>query len=455
MHRPVPVRARIALALATAFCLNAAPAVGGDDIKTMLEILLEKGIITQQEYDTKIKKAAEADEIKAVNQAQDTRKASNDLEQRANKERKFKTEFYGQASAGAYSANHMTSSNGVATGMSDQPKGNNRVGFKASRELESDVSAMLTLESSFSLRTGAIGKDAGGYGYVAAGNPIFDREANIRLASKTYGSVILGRGPNLQNDLSAAFDARQNWNFGGLKPIGRYAGFHSASGINRADKMLRYISPVVNGFNLDGGVAIGGVPVDSDQGSSYYLGGRYRNGNFEAGYNHIEAKIGTGTTQTKTNNQVDFLAAKYTFDKLTVNGGYVMTRNPSLTSGGTFSTSKSDGKVNADTFFTGAVYRLSPQVSVNGAWYRVQDKTLQTVSNKNNDITMLATGLTWSPYKEWDFFIDYVRAAREEGATGAFTIFDKWIPDTGTNGTGYSESKKSQSGVSMGAQYKF
>lgn len=454
MKRPVSARTRVALALVIAFCLPIAPAVAGEDVKELLEILMEKGIITQQEYETKIKKVADAEEIKAFNQAQDIRKASNDLEQRAEKERKFKTEFYGQASAGAYSANHMTSTNSVATGMSDQPKGNNRVGVKVSRELESDVTAMLTLESNFSLRTGAFGKDAGGYGYVAAGNPIFDREANIRLASKTYGTVILGRGANLQNDLSGAFDARQNWNFGGLKPVGRYVGFHSASGVNRADKMIRYISPVFNGFNFDGGVAMGGVPVDSDQATSYYFGGRYKNGNFEAGYNHIEAKIGTGTSQTTTNNQVDFLAAKYTLDKLTMNGGYVMTRNPSSTPA-TFSTSKSDGKVEADTFFTGAVYRLTPQMSINGAWYRVQDKTLQTVSNKNNDLTMIATGLTWSPYKEWDFFIDYVRAAREEGATGAFTIFDKWIPDTGTNGTGYSESKKSQSGVSIGGQYKF
>ena len=455
MKKSAPSRTRIALSLAAVLYAHAASSLAGDDVKALLEILLEKGIITQQEYETKIKKAEAAEEIKAFNQAQDIRKASNDLEQRAEKERKIRTEFYGQASAGAYSANHMTSSNAVATGMSDQPKGNNRVGFKASRELDNEVTAMLTLESNFSLRTGAFGKDAGGYGYVAAGNPVFDREASIRVASKTYGTVILGRGPNLQNDLSGAFDARQNWNFGGLKPIGRYAGFHSASGINRADKQIRFISPAFNGFNFDGGVSLGGVPVDSDQGTSYYLGGRYKKDNFEVGYNHIEAKIGTGTSQVKTNNRVDFLATKYTLDKLTVNAGYVMTRNPSLDSGGSFNPSKTDGKVNADTFFTGAVYRLTPQVSVNGAWYRVQDKSLQTLTNKNNDVSMIATGLTWSPYKEWDFFIDYVRAMREAGATGAFTIFDKWIPDTGTNGAGYSESKKNQSGVSVGAQYKF
>ncbi len=72
---------------------------------------------------------------------------------------------------------------------------------------------------------------------------------------------------------------------------------------------------------------------------------------------------------------------------------------------------------------------------------------------------MFATGLTYSPYKEWDFFVDYVTARRQDGATGAFTLYDKWGPDTGSvcvsAGTGCSESKKSQSGVSVGALYRF
>ena len=159
-------------------------------------------------------------------------------------------------------------------------------------------------------------------------------------------------------------------------------------------------------------------------------------------------------------NRVDFFAAKYTFDSWTVNAGYVMTRNPSLSSGGNFDTLKTAGKVNADTWFAGAVYRFTPTLSWNGGWYQVNDQTAQTVANKNNDLTMIATGLTWSPYKEMDVFIDYAQANRQSGATGAFTIYDKWVPDTGTGGNasasvGYSESKKSQSGISIGALYRF
>jgi hypothetical protein len=89
-------------------------------------------------------------------------------------------------------------------------------------------------------------------------------------------------------------------------------------------------------------------------------------------------------------------------------------------------------------------------------YYSVTDLTPQ----KNNDVQMFATGLTYSPYKEWDFFIDYVKSRRKTGALGAFTIYDKWAPDTGitcsaSSPSGCSESTKGQAGVSIGAQYKF
>ena len=455
-------QSRLVLAL---LALGPIAAHAGDDVKILLELLLEKGIITQEEFDQKLKVAREKEEIRAFNEAQDIRRANREIDKRAEDERKFKTQIYGQVSAGYYQASNMTSANLDASGMSDQPKGNNRVGLKVSRELDADTTVMITLESNFSARTGAVGRDAAGYGTAnnsAPGAAIFDREANVRWISKNYGTFILGRGPNLQNDLSSAFDSRSNWNFGGLKPIGRYVGFHSASGINRADKLFRYISPTFNGFNLDTGVSFGGVPGNDEKGTNYYVGGRYKNGNLEVGYNHAQVRLGGATSPTsiqEVNNEVNFLAAKYTIDQLTINAGIVTTRNPSLATGGTFATGRTDGKVNANTWFTGAVYRLTPQLSWNASYYSVDDRTRQTVSNRNNDVQMFATGLTWTPYKEWDLFVDYVTARRQDGATGVFTIYDKWGPDTGSvcvsGGTGCSESTKSQSGISVGAQYKF
>ena len=50
------------------------------------------------------------------------------------------------------------------------------------------------------------------------------------------------------------------------------------------------------------------------------------------GYNHADVRLSSATspnTQLAVNNRVDFLAAKYSMNKLTVNAGYIITRNPS------------------------------------------------------------------------------------------------------------------------------
>ncbi len=436
--------------LALAACAVAGTAQAGDEVKVLLEILLEKGILTQQEYDSKLKKLVEAEEIRAFNEAQDVRKATREIEQRAEAERTFKTQIYGQVSAGYYDASNMKGTEG-ASGLSDQPKGNNRIGLKFIREFDANTSAVVTLESNFSSRTGAVGKDAASSGDGVS--PLLDREASVRLVSKPYGTLLFGRGPTLQNELSGAFDARQNWNFAGLKPVARYAGFHSSSGLNRADKLIRYTSPDFAGLTIDGGVSLGGIPGGSERGTHYYLGGRYKRGPFELAYSHIEARLGYGTPAIipdETNNRVDFFAAKYTIDRLTLNAGYVITRNP-LLSTATLGTSSPGGKADVDTWFAGAVYKLLPALSANLGWYQVKDKTS---TRGLNDLRMIATGLTWSPYKEWDFFVDYASVDRKDGATAAFSIYDSWRPDTG-NKSALSAGTRDQSGLSIGAQYKF
>ena len=436
------------LALAASAFSGAAQA--GDEVKVLLEILLEKGILTQQEYDSKLKKLVEAEEVRAFNEAQDVRKVTQESERRAEAERKYKTQVYGQVSAGYYDASNMKGSDS-ASGMSDQPKGNNRIGLRVTREIDANTSAVVTLESNFSARTGAVGKDAASSG--TGESPLLDREASVRLVSKPYGTLLFGRGPTLQNDLSSAFDARQNWNFGGLKSVARYAGFHSSGGLNRADKLIRYTSPEFGGVTLDGGVSLAGIPGSDERGNHYYFGGRYKNGGFEAAYSHIEARLGYGTPTVipdETNNRVDFFAAKYTIDKLTLNAGYAMTRNP-LLSNATLSTTVPSGKADVDTWFAGAVYRLLPELSANVGLYQVKDKTS---TRGLNDLRMVATGLTWSPYKDWDFFVDYATVDRKDGATAMFSIYDAWRPDTG-NKTVQSVSTRDQSGISIGAQYKF
>lgn len=350
-------------------------------------------------------------------------------------------EFYGQVSTGYYSLHGMTAADKTLSGLSDQPKNDNRWGLRGKKDLGGGLSVLWQLESNFSVRTGATGKDAGPTGVNTSG-VLFDRVATVGFSSKDYGTLVLGRGPSIQENLNRDFDARANWNFAGLKVVGRYAGFHSGSGITRADNLIRYSSPEIAGFIIDTGYALGTSTDDTN--THDYLGGRYKNGDFEASYNHINARLAANAI----NDRVDFYAAKYQFDKLTINGGYVVTRNPSSASGGTFSTSAAAGKVAANTWFTGAVYKLSPAINFNAAWYQVEDKS---ASNGRNDLRMFAAGVNYVLSKRTELFADYAHAIRKAGATGAFTLYDKWKSDGSTT----SDSAVNQSGISIGVTHRF
>ena len=63
------LRVASCVALLAGLTIFSASARAAEDVKALLELLLEKGIITQDEYDKKIKKAQEIEEIRAFNEA--------------------------------------------------------------------------------------------------------------------------------------------------------------------------------------------------------------------------------------------------------------------------------------------------------------------------------------------------------------------------------------------------
>lgn len=168
-------------------------------------------------------------------------------------------QLYGLLSAGVVTGTGFTADDESLTAFSEQGHSSNRWGLRGSEDLGGGTRLRFNLESNLSLRSGASGRDAGGTATQAEGS-LFDREANITLASDSLGSLKLGRGKNLIYDLADEFDARGNWNFGGLKPIARYAGFYSGSGVSRFDRMLRYTSPSFGPLSVDAAYSVGGVP---------------------------------------------------------------------------------------------------------------------------------------------------------------------------------------------------
>ncbi len=364
--------------------------------------------------------------------------------------------LYGLLSAGMVhlrDAASMTSPGNV-TSLAEQAHSSNRWGLRGSEDLGSRLKATFNLESSLSLRTGAAGRDAT---YVdPAGNPLFDREANVALESADWGRLKIGRGKNVLYDVLDEHDARGNWNFAGLKPVARYAGFYGGSNVARFDNMLRYSSPKIGAWMLDAAYSFGGEPGDASRQSHWVAGASYRSDAVELAYVHGELQLSCpvlncSAAQTGANvtERIDVLAAKWQRDAWSYHAGYARTRNPQQ-NGASFNASATrvDGRTSADTWFAGIRYKAAPALMLNAGYYVVSDKA---TPGGIDSLRMAAAGLVYSVSKRTEFYLDYAKAFRKDGAVAPFTLYDRMSFD----GKAGSESTASQSGLVLGVQHRF
>ena len=383
-----------------------------------------------------------------------------------------KFEIYGVVGAGVVSADGFgAGTNKSWNGYADQLHSSNRLGFRGGKDVGDGMSVKYMFETNFATSTGATGKDSGGNNIEAVnganynGGPFFDREANVAIADKDYGQIMLGRGKNFLYNVLDEFDSRGNWNLGGAKPIARYAGFYSGSGVSRFDRMVRYSSPSFNNFKVDAaksfGNTVGATAAngwDSGAKSSQNYGLRYTNDGLDIAYTAetVRAAANVGNVATE---KINLIAVKYQLTpQVLVNYGNAITKNPSASTGatpggttaslfGASGTGKVDNKTTANTNFYGLVYRYSEKLSFNYGNYAVTDRVTAGIDN----VTMNSLGVVYTIAKGLDINADYIRANRKSNAASSFTIFDRFIPD----GSNVSESKVSQSAFAIGMQYRW
>ena len=394
-----------------------------------------------------------------------------------------KFEIYGTVGAGVISADGFgQGTNKSFTGYADQLHSSNNIGFRGGKDLGDGKTIKYNLETNFSTSTGATGKDSGGVGATSpdctttftgtasssitsaskfttkcTSSTFFDRELFVEIADKDYGQLKLGRGKNFLYDIVQQFDSRGNWNLGGLKPIGRYAGFYSGSNVSRFDRMVRFSSNSFNNFKFDFAHQFGNTTDangwNSGVKSANNFGLRYTNEGLDVALTNETVRTGTATTVPT--EKINLLAAKYQLTpQVVVNYGTATTKNPSTATGGTTDTSfgkdgtgKVDSKTTALTNFYGIVYRHNEKVSFNYGGYSVTDR----VTAGKDSVTMNSFGVVYTLAKGLDVNADYIRANRKSTAASSFTIFDRAQPD----GSNVSESLVNQSAVAVGIQYKW
>lgn len=365
-------------------------------------------------------------------------------------------QLYGLVSTGLVHMRDAASMSapGSVTSLADQAHNSNRWGLRGTEDLGGGLKAKFELESSLSIRSGAAGRDAT---YVnPTGNPLFDREAHVALESAQWGQLKIGRGKNFLYGVLDEYDARSNWNFAGLKPVARYAGFYGGSNVARFDNMLRYSSPKIGGLVFDAAYSIGGSPGDTSQASHWVAGASYHAGPLELAYVHGELRLSCTvlncvTVQSGANvtERIDVLAAKYQQEKWSLHAGYVRTRNPQQNAANfNANATRVDGRTSADTWFAGMRYKATSSVTFNAGYYDVSD---QVTPGGVDSLRMAAVGVVYRLSGRTEVFADYAKAFRENGAVAPFTLYDRMS----FNGSTGSESTQSQSGVVIGVQHRF
>lgn len=147
------------------------------------------------------------------------------------------------------------------TGLTTGPS---RWGLKGSDDLGGGTSALFTLESGLDLSTGK----------SFQGGRMFGRQAFVGLADKDMGTLTLGR----QYDMVASWLAPYT-------PAGKWNGYMSHPGDNdnlnwqfRINNAVKYVSPVVEGFQVGALYGFGEAQGSSTEKSTTSLGLNYKTG---------------------------------------------------------------------------------------------------------------------------------------------------------------------------------
>ncbi|MDB5938266.1 MAG: porin, partial [Polaromonas sp.] len=196
-----------------------------------------------------------------------------------------------------------------------------RWGLKGSEDLGGGMNAIFTLESGFSLDTGA----------SAQNGALFSRQAFVGLQSG-FGTVSLGRQysayDNLQGATNHNYDA---FTFSARGPV-------SANGIkdytNRIDNSIAYTSPSFGGFS--GAVVYGfgenkntalNVNGDATDNASVHI--KYANGPILVGYAYQQEKL-AAVAGAQDKNKYNLVGGSYDFGVAKLTASYNTAKNNTL-----------------------------------------------------------------------------------------------------------------------------
>ncbi len=241
-------------------------------------------------------------------------------------------------------ANNPTVTKGTqsATGMLNGGMSATRWGIKGQEDLGDGLKALFVLESGFSLGSGNVNNAALGLANNTSTGPnmsadsaisgqFFNRGAYVGLGNAgTWGTFTFGRQQSFFLDNIAVFDPMMGSQaFSPLGFSGTYGG-GGATDDSRTDNSVKY-KVNLGDFTLGALYKFGGVAGASSAQTAYEVNGVYSGGPFavQLGYQQfkdafaISNNTGAGSVKVTAEDTKSYmLAARYTWDALTVRGGF-------------------------------------------------------------------------------------------------------------------------------------
>ncbi|QGZ56589.1 porin [Paraburkholderia acidiphila] len=148
----------------------------------------------------------------------------------------------------------------------------NRFGLKGTEDLGGGLKAIFQLENGFDINTGKLGQ----------GGLMFGRQAFVGLTHDQYGTITLGRQYDPLVDMVQPLTGDNYFGSTFATP----GDVDNNDNSSRTNSGIKYVSPVLQGFQFEGMYALGGVAGATGSGQSWGAAATYGVGSFNvaAGY---------------------------------------------------------------------------------------------------------------------------------------------------------------------------
>ena len=211
--------------------------------------------------------------------------------------------IYGLVDTGVTYTNKVAKNAGVINGPTGSKfalnSGNiqgSRLGFKGVEDLGGGLKALFQLEAGFANDTGALQGDKGS-------TNIFRRKSVVGLSGDNFGTVLLGRQTDINDDVSQWTSVQD---FGGVTgAVG-----HNLDRLEgtRTQNSIRYNTPSLSGFTASAIYGFGETAGQTTAGQSFGLGGQYANGPLALFATYYQSKKGNTPSDVSLTNATVFTA---------------------------------------------------------------------------------------------------------------------------------------------------